>query len=620
MILLLAMLACGTGGDAPILIPAPRDARTEHGNPMPQAGTTPDNESWQRVSDALAAMFAEAGEGPLVVLTRDTSESLPPQGYRLRVTPSRVALAASDAAGAWYGAMTVRQLLRQGALATLFVEDWPEFPVRGFLLDVSRDRVPSMATLKELVVTLSELKYNQLQLYMEHTFAYADHREVWEGASPFTADEIRMLDAWCARHFIELVPCQNSLAHMERWLEHPRYRPLAEVFSNPTCLSPADPEGGAFMGKLFDELLPAFSSPKFNICCDEAWQVGTGRSAEAVAERGVTQVYFDYLMDLRRRARKHVDEVLFWGDMLAPFHVEPDEERGFYRPLPRDPSPLLREIPEDMTALVWGYRPDDPFDAMAREYAEAGVRFYVCPGTSAWCSLLGRHDRMVGNVRAAVDAAHKNGAAGILLCDWNWRGWDPLTVSWPGIAYAAGMSWAPAKNENMDLTRGLNTHIFKDPSGALGTALCMLGNLYQLPDARPGRSCVNLPFHIRPLLDPKGSLPPNLTPDGLREAIETIDTQLMALSRADASAPGLACSDLTTQARMARHLFRLLLLRATESKEIGELAPETRRGLAAELAPLIEVYEAAWHATNRPGGLGRSIAPMQALLRAYGGE
>ena len=30
------------------------------------------------------------------------------------------------------------------------------------------------------------LGFNELQLYVEHTFAYSGHREVWEGASSFT--------------------------------------------------------------------------------------------------------------------------------------------------------------------------------------------------------------------------------------------------------------------------------------------------------------------------------------------------------------------------------------------------------------------------------------------------
>jgi len=51
--------------------------------------------------------------------------------------------------------------------------------VRGAMLDISRDKVPTMATLYGLVDLLADPTVNHLQLYTEHTFAYARHREVW---------------------------------------------------------------------------------------------------------------------------------------------------------------------------------------------------------------------------------------------------------------------------------------------------------------------------------------------------------------------------------------------------------------------------------------------------------
>ena len=54
--------------------------------------------------------------------------------------------------------------------------DYPDFPNRGFMLDVSRDKVPQLETLFWLVDLMASFKMNQLQLYMEHTFAYSDHR------------------------------------------------------------------------------------------------------------------------------------------------------------------------------------------------------------------------------------------------------------------------------------------------------------------------------------------------------------------------------------------------------------------------------------------------------------
>ena len=146
------------------------------------------------------------------------------QGYQLVITSGEVLIFARDPAGQFYARQTLRQLRRQfpSGLPCLEIRDYPDFPVRGVMLDVSRDKVPTMATLYRLIDMLAEWKINHLQLYIEHTFAYRGHEEVWRDASPLTPQEIRDLDHYCRERFIELVPNQNSFGHMERWLKHPR--------------------------------------------------------------------------------------------------------------------------------------------------------------------------------------------------------------------------------------------------------------------------------------------------------------------------------------------------------------------------------------------------------------
>ncbi len=122
-----------------------------------------------------------------------------PQGYRLEVGEGKVTISSADRAGAFYAEQTLAQLRRQfgQTLPQVRIEDGPDFAVRGIMLDISRDKVPTMQTLYELVDLFAAMKINQLQLYTEHTFAYSRHPEVWKDASPMTADQIRALDRYC---------------------------------------------------------------------------------------------------------------------------------------------------------------------------------------------------------------------------------------------------------------------------------------------------------------------------------------------------------------------------------------------------------------------------------------
>jgi N-acetyl-beta-hexosaminidase len=137
---------------------------------------------------AAAEDRADRGDvvpGPVPALRTTLAAGRRAQGYRLRLGASGAEAQASDEDGLRNARATFDQVLRLTAsghvLPALEIEDWPDFPHRGYLLDVSRSRVPTMRTLFALVDRLAALKVNELQLYTEHTFAYLDHETVWRG-------------------------------------------------------------------------------------------------------------------------------------------------------------------------------------------------------------------------------------------------------------------------------------------------------------------------------------------------------------------------------------------------------------------------------------------------------
>ena len=242
------------------------------------------------------------------------------QGYILSITPERILITARDLQGIFYAEQTLNQLKRQfagtGKLPVVYIEDWPDFPNRGVMLDVARDKVPTMDTLYLLVDMLASLKFNQLQLYTEHTFAYPGHEEVWKDASPMTAEEIQALDAYCAKRFIELVPNQNSFGHMHRWLEHDRYKGLAETPGSPICAPPTR-RASTCCACMYDGMLPN-TSRQFNVGCDETFSLGKG-SREEVARFGKGRVYLDFLKKIYTPVRQHDCVMQFWGDIILEY-------------------------------------------------------------------------------------------------------------------------------------------------------------------------------------------------------------------------------------------------------------------------------------------------------------
>ena len=340
------------------------------------------------------------------------------ESYRLQVAPTGSRIQGSDEAGLFYGMCTLVQWLDIRGRRTeqvlscpaVEIDDGPSFATRGVMLDISRNKVPTMKTLYRLVDRLAGWKINHLELYLEHTFAYRGHQAVWEGWSPITPEEVRALDDYCRQRFIELAPNQNSFGHFHRWLVVDSYRHLAECpegiehpFSQevePFSLCPTDPGTFELLADLYGQLLPNFRSRLFNVGLDETFDLGKGRSAQICAALGTGRVYLEFLQKIHRMVRERDHRMLFWGDIILE-HPE-----------------LVPELPGDAIALEWGYEADHPFAEHGRRFSDSGIEFWVCPGTSSWLSFAGRSDNALLNVRNAARHGLENGATGLLIADW----------------------------------------------------------------------------------------------------------------------------------------------------------------------------------------------------------
>jgi hexosaminidase len=548
-------------------------------------------------------------------------KAMPDQGYELSITPERLVVEAGTPSGMFYGVSTLIQVIAQLApeLPCLRISDWPDHAARGVMLDVSRDKVPTMETVYALVDKLASWKINQVQLYTEHTFAYRRHPEVWADASPFTGEEILALDAYCRERHIELVPNQNSFGHMHRWLALPRYAPLAEVtegfttpwgeMRGPFSLAPTEPGSLQLVTELFDELLPHFGSRQLNVGCDETFDLGQGRSRELCEQQGTGRVYLDFVRKIYQEVTARGHTMQFWGDIIEQ-HPE-----------------LIPELPKDVVALGWGYEADHPFATMCERYAAAGLTFYTCPGTSSWCSIAGRTKNALGNLLSAAENGLRCDATGYLMTDWGDRGhWQVLPVSYLGFVAGAAYSWALEANRDLDIAAATSLHAFGDPSGTVGKVAYDLGNVYTKVGVEPHNSSV-LFWILQSSLDdlasasgPFGQRLAEVTPERLLETRQAVDEAIAPLN----AVPGwtgsgstgeanLVEAEFANTARLLRHAYGrgMLALGADSDRDAA------RRDLAVDLDVITEEYRRIWLLRNRPGGLDDSVGRLEALRMEY---
>lgn len=551
------------------------------------------------------------------LLVLDPKASRSDQGYRLDITPRGIVLTAPSAAGLFYGIQTLSQLVRLNhrRLPGISIRDEPDFPTRGVMLDISRDKVPTMQTLYHIVDWLASLKINQLQLYTEHTFAYRRHRTVWKDASPMTPAEIRDIDKYCRDRFIELVPNQNCFGHMERWLRHARYRPLAEVDGpwrdpwgrvreTPSTLNPRDPRSFRLVSALLDELLPNFTSRRVNVGCDETFELGQGRSRTAVSRRGRVAVYLDFVRKIHRHVSRLGRRMQMWADIV------------------QSDACHISRIPDDVIALEWGYEADHDFESRCNNLSARGLEYYVCPGTSSWCSFGGRTRNAMANLQRAARAGLEHGATGYLITDWGDGGhrqyWSASVVP---ITYGAAVAWNERANRGLDAGRAASTFGFDDPSGLLGRLWYELGNVYLLTGVSM-KNRTQLYKVIETDLDPLIELHDDAPqPRGAEEAIAVLH-ELARLSQESCSVRAGNCEaqvaliELQATIKVMLHAAERWLFSCS-----GDLEAAARRRalhcLGDGMNFIMQTHETLWRIRNRPGGMRDSLARYRRIADEY---
>lgn len=386
------------------------------------------------------------------------------EGYRLLVQPDRVELTAGGDPGLFYAVQTLLQLIEQTEgkrIPTLRIDDHPDYPVRGYYLDISRGRVPTRASLFALVERLASLKINQLQIYIEHTFAFARHPDIWAGADPLTTDDIRALDEHASRHHVELVPSLSTFGHFYTGLTSPRKHHLNEFAIDASqlpfswwdrmghyTLDSRNPESLELVREMILELRPLFRSRLFNICCDETFDLGKGRNAARASGRsGAGRLYLDFLKKLMRIVREAGCTPMFWGDIVG-HHPE-----------------LVKEVPRRAIALDWDYSANLR-DSKATLFRRAGIPYYICPGVCGWDRWIHDLDTATANIVAFSRRGRRNGAIGLLNTDWGDRGHiNAPGNSAHGIALGAAAGWNANGTEQASFDAAFAQLHWNDPSG-----------------------------------------------------------------------------------------------------------------------------------------------------------
>ena len=355
-----------------------------------------------------------------------------PEYYTLTVDDGKIEIEYVTDEGAFRAYTTLKQIIRQAEdneIPKLEIEDFPSLKNRGYMLDVSRGKIPKYSELIRVVDYMADLKYNQLQLYLD-SFAieYKNFPEYCKDTMPITKEELMSLKEYCKSKYITMIPNQNSLGHMAAWTAKPELSHLAisNKDGGPSqTLNPLLPGSFELIEKIYDGYFDSFEAPFANIGMDEPVDLGKFETKEECDKRGIGEVYTDYLKKVCTLVtEKYKKTPMFWDDIIFK-HPE-----------------QIKNVPKNAIVMEWGYEQEHHFDRNCRTLKDNGLRFYVCPGSSGWGSITGRSDNALFNITAAAECGAYYGAEGFLLTEWGDDGCPQFnSITYIPLAIGGAASW-----------------------------------------------------------------------------------------------------------------------------------------------------------------------------------
>jgi hypothetical protein len=436
-----------TSGNAsfPPLLPEPKTVHTTGGRCSMDAGFRLDLRSEEaRLGRACERFTRPDGAEPgatrlLVAIDPGAAAQANRQAYRLTIVAAAVEILGASAAGCFLGLKTLEQLIRlsPASLPCGVIEDWPDFATRGLLIDVSRGRVPTVESLEATINRLADWKLNQVQLYIEHTFAFDFDPDIAGPDEALTPDEIRRLDSYARDRFIDLVPALATPGHMGRILAMPKYRHLAEIEADTPwsqwswpkrarglTLDCMNPDAHALARRIWRDVLAAFSSPVVNICGDEPWDMGQGKNRDRITAGSLGEAYVGHVRGIQAVCIEAGRRTQIWGDIIRKY---PDQWGSLDR---------------DTIVLHWGYDDDANYDGTG-PLVDAGLETFVCPGTSGWKRIMPAAGLAERNIDRFARTGLAHGATGLINTDWGDHGhFSPPACSLHGIALGAAKAWS----------------------------------------------------------------------------------------------------------------------------------------------------------------------------------
>ncbi len=278
--------------------------------------------------------------------------------------------------------------------------------------DMSRNSVMTVEAVKRMIRQLALMGYDSMMLYTEDTYELEGYPYFGYMRGRYTLAELREIDDYGFSLGIEIIPCIQTLAHLQQALQWDDFKPVTDT--GPILLA-GEPKTYELIEKMISTMKAAFRSKRINIGMDEAHMMGRGQYLDKNGYRPLSELMLEHLERVVDICRKYDYAPIMWSDMFFKM-------AGIYRASEGElPAEITSKIPEGITLVYWDYY-NGRVEAL-RHMLEChtkieGAKAAFAGGAWRWKTLAPRNRFSIYVTERQLTEARKAGVGDILVTSW----------------------------------------------------------------------------------------------------------------------------------------------------------------------------------------------------------
>lgn len=321
-----------------------------------------------------------------------------------------------------------------------------KFKYFGVMLDVSRNAVITVDTMKWYLPLLKKMGYNCVFLYSEDTYFVEGEPYFGYMRGRYTEAEMREMDEFASSIGIEIIPCVQALAHVNatlRWQQIP--------VDTDDIMLVDDERTYELIDHMFASLSKNFKTRKIHVGMDEAYMLGRGKHLDLHGYEPISSIMKRHLDRVCEIAKKHgYEDVMIWSDMYLRAFNNGDYYLSDFVKVPKD---IVEAVPENVIPVYWDYYHKDErtYDIHFDAHKQMSKNTWFGGGAWSWGGFMPHNDYGILTMQPGIRSAIKNKVKNAFITMWGDDGAECSKVAMLPSLFA--ISEFAKGNEDMDLIK-----------------------------------------------------------------------------------------------------------------------------------------------------------------------